>query len=178
MIVQVLLGLILIEFILYWMHRLPHENPFLWRFHALHHSVLKLWVVNTGKFHFLESSVKVIGLTVVMLALGMPMLVIYWVSVLTAYFGIFTHCNVDMRDRYLSYIFNSPTLHRWHHSPRLDEGNSNYCETVMIWDLVFGTFYHPRRRPAADIGLNKGHMPKDFVAQLKWPFTSAARPLL
>jgi ornithine lipid hydroxylase len=175
MILQVLFALTVVEFILYWMHRWPHENPFLWRFHALHHSALKLWVVNTGRFHFLESCLKVIGLTVVMLALGMPMRVIYWVSVLTAHIGIFTHCNVEMKDRWISWIFNTPTLHRWHHSPRLDEGNMNYGETVMIWDIIFGTFYHPNRRPATDIGLNSGEMPKSFRAQLKWPFTRAAR---
>ena len=174
-VVQVLLGLTLIEFVLYWMHRWPHENPFLWRFHALHHSAMKLWVVNTGRFHFLESCSKVIGLTAVMLLLGMPMMVIYWVSVMTAYIGIFTHCNVELKDRWISYIFNTPTLHRWHHSPRLDEGNMNYGETVMIWDIIFRTFYHPRRRPSSDIGLNSGKMPSEFRAQLKYPFTAAAR---
>lgn len=171
MILQVLLGLTAIEFILYWMHRVPHENPSFWRFHALHHSVKKLWVVNTGKFHFLESAVKVIGLTLFMLWIGMPMRVIYWVSALTAYIGIFTHCNIALADRWISWIFNTGTLHRWHHSPRLEEGNKNYCETIMIWDLVFGTFYHPQRRPCSDIGLNKGKMPASFYAQLKWPFT-------
>jgi len=36
---QVILGLVVAEFGLYWAHRLSHEFPFLWRFHAVHHSM-------------------------------------------------------------------------------------------------------------------------------------------
>ena len=41
---QVICGLVGSEFGLYWAHRLKHEWPSLWRFHAVHHSVRKLWL--------------------------------------------------------------------------------------------------------------------------------------
>ncbi len=52
--VQVVAGLIVTEFGLYWAHRWSHEWPLLWRFHAVHHSVRRLWLINTGRFHFID----------------------------------------------------------------------------------------------------------------------------
>ena len=49
---QVLIGIVIAEFALYWAHRIAHEWKPLWRFHAVHHSVTRLWIVNTGRFHF------------------------------------------------------------------------------------------------------------------------------
>lgn len=122
---QVILGLVTAEFGLYWAHRFGHEFHPLWRFHAVHHSVTRLWIVNTGRFHFIDS-LKSIALGMgVLLALGAPMEVVLWLSAITAYIGMLTHCNIEMRFwRPLSYIFNTPELHRWHHSKVLREGNS------------------------------------------------------
>jgi sterol desaturase/sphingolipid hydroxylase (fatty acid hydroxylase superfamily) len=81
-----------------------------------------------------------------------------------------THCNVEMRLGPLSWIFNTPELHRWHHSKDLREANRNYCENLMVWDLLFGTYFREsHRRPPADIGIAE-FMPPRFVHQIMWPF--------
>jgi ornithine lipid hydroxylase len=171
---QVVLAIVVAEFGLYWAHRIAHEWPWLWRFHAVHHSVTRLWIVNTGRFHFVDSF-KSIGMGMaILLALGAPMEVLIWLSAVTAYIGILTHCNVDMRFGALSWWFNTPELHRWHHSKDLREGNKNYSENIMLWDHVFGTFYNTRDyRPPADIGIQEA-MPAGFVQQLVWPFKKQA----
>ena len=65
---QVVLGVIAAEFGLYWAHRLAHEIPFIWRFHAIHHSVTKLWFLNTGRFHFIDSLFSIVlGITILLL---------------------------------------------------------------------------------------------------------------
>ena len=33
-----IVGFLLFDFVGYWTHRLAHEVPFMWRFHAVHHS--------------------------------------------------------------------------------------------------------------------------------------------
>lgn len=168
---QVLLGIVTAEFGLYWAHRLSHEFHPLWRFHAVHHSVTKLWIVNTGRFHFVNSLVSILLGTGVLIALGAPLEIVIWLSAVTAYIGVLTHCNVEMRFFWpLSYMFNTPELHRWHHSKRLREGNKNYSENVMIWDHVFRTFFIDRdRRPPVNIGITQ-KMPEKFTEQLVWPF--------
>jgi sterol desaturase/sphingolipid hydroxylase (fatty acid hydroxylase superfamily) len=107
----------------------------------------------------------------VLLALGAPRDVLLLVSALTAIIGMLTHCNIEMRCGPLNYVFNTPCLHRWHHSKVLREGNSNYGENIVLFDLIFGTYFNARRRPPVDIGISRP-MPENFMAQLKVPFTS------
>lgn len=170
--IQTAMGLVIVEFGLYWKHRLAHEWPWLWRFHAVHHSVTRLWFFNTGRFHLVDT---VTGLMVgmpVLLLLGAPREVLLMVSAITAVVGILTHCNIEMRCGPLDYIFNTPTLHRWHHSKVLAEGNKNYGENLMLFDLIFGSYFNAAdRRPPADIGIQHD-MPATFLGQLKAPFTN------
>lgn len=168
--VQVVMGLVIAEFGLYWAHRIAHEWPPLWRFHAVHHSVTRLWIVNTGRFHFVDALKSIVLGSAILLALGAPMEVITWLSAVTAFIGMLTHCNVDMRFGPLSWWFNTPELHRWHHSRDLSEGNKNYGENLMLWDHLFGTFFNTRaKRPPEDIGIGE-EMPPGFLSQLAWPF--------
>jgi sterol desaturase/sphingolipid hydroxylase (fatty acid hydroxylase superfamily) len=170
---QVLMAILLAEFGLYWAHRIAHEWKPLWRFHAVHHSVTRLWIVNTGRFHFVDSFKSIAIGMAMLLALGAPMEVLIWLSAVTAFVGMLTHCNVDMKFGALSWWFNTPELHRWHHSRDLREGNKNYGENLMLWDHIFGTFYNTRDvRPPANIGISE-EMPSGFLQQLAWPFKRA-----
>ena len=105
----------------------------------------------------------------ILLLLGAPLEVITWLSLTTAFIGMLTHCNVEMRFGSLSWWFNTPELHRWHHSRDDWEGNKNFGENLMIWDVLFGTWFNPDRRPPLDIGI-KDDMPAKFTDQLAWPF--------
>ncbi len=170
---QICLGVVAAEFALYWAHRMGHEISWVWRFHAVHHSVTKLWFLNTGRFHFIDSLMSIVMAMAVLFALGAPLEIMKWVSAITAFIGMLTHCNVEMRFGVLSWIFNTPGLHRWHHSKDLKEGNRNYGENIMVWDILFGTYYDADYRPPVDIGM-KDYMPKKFSRQIIWPFLPAS----
>jgi sterol desaturase/sphingolipid hydroxylase (fatty acid hydroxylase superfamily) len=170
--IQVVMGVAIADLPLYWAHRLGHEWGLMWRFHSVHHSVQKLWIINTGRFHFMDSLIKIVVSMALLMALGAPMEVVQWLAAVTAFIGMLTHCNVEMRFGFLSWWFNTPELHRWHHSRKLKESNKNYCENVMIWDHVFGTYFRePARRPPANIGISH-FMPPKFRHQIIWPFLS------
>jgi sterol desaturase/sphingolipid hydroxylase (fatty acid hydroxylase superfamily) len=166
---QVILALLLGELVLYWAHRLAHEWPVLWRFHAIHHSVGRLWWLNTGRFHFVDSLISVVVVAAFLWLLGAPLFLLQWLAAITSFIGILTHCNVALKTACFSYIFNTPTLHRYHHSPDAKEGNVNYGENLMLWDQVFGTFSWPKTPPRLDIGIAET-MPKHFWQQLLWPW--------
>jgi sterol desaturase/sphingolipid hydroxylase (fatty acid hydroxylase superfamily) len=70
----------------------------------------------------------------------------------------------------LNYIISSTELHRWHHSRAAEESNHNYGNNVIIWDVLFGTFYWPTARAVGDLGLTNPEYPQGFSAQLKAPF--------
>ncbi|MCB9990754.1 MAG: sterol desaturase family protein [Rhodospirillales bacterium] len=167
--VQVVMGVVLAEFGLYWAHRLAHEWLPLWHFHAVHHSVTRLWIINTGRFHFIDSIFSILLSMTILVSLGAPMEVLVWLSAITAFIGMLTHCNVEMHFGPISWVFNTPGLHRWHHSRDISEGNKNYGENLMLWDQLFGTYFNPPRRPPVNIGINE-YMPPRFGQQLAHPF--------
>lgn len=167
---QVALAMIIAEFGLYWSHRIAHERLFFWRFHALHHSVTRLWVVNTGRFHIADSLFKVAFSQIPLYLLGAPLQVFWWLGAVTAFMGILTHCNVDMRTGVLDYVFSTPRLHRWHHSKDMREGNTNYGENIVVFDLLFGTYFNPDRPSSTDIGI-RGQIARGFLRQLAQPFS-------
>ncbi len=172
---QVALGLVTAEFGLYWAHRLAHEWPLLWRFHAVHHSVTRLWFFNTGRFHFVDTITSIVLSQPLLFLAGAPQEIFLWVSAITAFIGMLTHCNVEMRFGPINYIFNTPGLHRWHHSMELREGNKNYGENLMIFDLIFRSYFNENRRPPARIGIH-APMPEKFLSQLCHPFVGLLTP--
>lgn len=166
---QVILALIIAEFGLYWAHRLAHEWWPAWCWHAVHHSVTKLWFVNTGRFHVFDSLWKVMFSLSIGLAVGAPKEIISWVLVITPFIGFLTHCNVDMKCGMMNWVFNTPQLHRWHHSQDAIEGNKNYGENIVLWDIIFKTRFLPiNRRPPVDIGC-ADPVPKHFLGQIAYP---------
>ena len=171
---QVILGLVIAEAGLYTAHRVAHEWKPLWRFHAIHHSTRRLTVINTGRFHFVDTAASIILSQPLLFLVGAPIEIFKWVSAITAFIGVLTHCNVDMRFGWLSLVFNTPELHRWHHSKKLEEGNKNYGENLVIFDQVFGTYFRGNYRPPQDIGIHEP-MPNGFLEQCVHPFRKEKR---
>ena len=55
---QVGMMLLAADFMRYWLHRVFHRYPLMWRLHAVHHSPVQLYTVNVGRFHPIEKSVQ------------------------------------------------------------------------------------------------------------------------
>ena len=88
--------------------------------------------------------------------------------------GFFQHCNVDLRLGMLNYLISGPELHRWHHSMVKQESNHNYGNNLIIWDLVFGTWYLPAEREVQELGLVNRAYPSAFLEQMTVPFIPGA----
>jgi sterol desaturase/sphingolipid hydroxylase (fatty acid hydroxylase superfamily) len=168
---QLLLALLVAELGTYWIHRLMHERAWLWRFHAPHHSAPRLYWLNAGRFHPLDLfSQQFLAVTPLVL-LGADMRVIALLTLFTAIHGLFQHCNVDIRLGPLNWFFSMAELHRWHHSKRIEEANTNYGANVIFWDIVFGTRYLPvDRKPPTEIGIEAlPDFPAGYWAHLTAP---------
>jgi len=171
-VVQILLAVVIGELGSYWWHRLMHERPLLFRLHATHHSSPRLYWLNSTRFHPLDN-VLMYGLQVTPLIVagaGEPVLIGF--TVWSLVHGFFQHGNVDVRLGPLNFVFSMAELHRWHHSRKLQEANHNYGSNCIVWDLVFRTFFWPRRRrPPVDVGLSGlPDFPQRFIGQLLSPF--------
>ena len=69
--------------------------------------------------------------------------VLFWYSVMFNTIGQLSHANIDTACGWLNYVFNTPEVHRYHHSRVPKEANTNYGQVLMVFDVLFGTFYLP-----------------------------------
>jgi sterol desaturase/sphingolipid hydroxylase (fatty acid hydroxylase superfamily) len=138
----------------YWAHRWAHESPFLWRFHALHHSAEEIdWLVNTRAHPFDLMFIRLGGL-VPMYALGLAQPTpnrLDWVplivTIIGTMWGFLIHANVRWRFGFLESVLSSPAFHHWHHTNDSPEHiNKNYASMLPWVDRLFGTFYLPTTR--------------------------------
>lgn len=153
-IVQVFLFILIKDFFRYWFHRALHEIPALWRIHAAHHSVERLYWLNGIRAHPLEIVSQALWYAIP-LALVQPTAEIALVAViLQLSIGIFQHSNIDLNLGWWEYIFSIGDNHRYHHYPDKGVGDSNYGGEFIVWDILFGTFHNPRdERPHDNIGI-------------------------
>lgn len=167
---QMLLMMFSADFFRYWLHRASHRWIWLWRVHAVHHSVQKLYWINVGRFHPIDKALQFLCDALPFIFLGVSQDVIALYFVVYSVKGFFQHGNVDVKLGILNYIISGPELHRWHHSKTIKESDNNYGNNVIVWDILFGTYFLPKKREVGDLGLLNRHYPVDFFTQMKTPF--------
>lgn len=171
---QLPLALLVSELGGYWLHRLEHERPLLWRLHAVHHSVPRLYFLNALRVHPLDSLLT-IGLTMIPLVLlGAPEPTLALFAAYASTHMLLQHSNVDVRLGPLNWVFSMAEVHRWHHSPHPTEMSANYGGVLLVWDVVFRTRWFPRDRvvePELVVGIPEiPDYPKGYLGQLLSPF--------
>ncbi len=169
---QLALAAVICEFGAYWVHRLQHEVPLLWRIHALHHSAPRLYWLNAGRFHPLDPllTYPLQILPVVFLGAGPEVLALF--AILTAVHGMFQHANIDLRLGPLNWVFSMAELHRWHHARDMEQANHNYGANLILWDIVFGTRQLPGPEGPEQIGfVGDEDFPTTFAGHLGSPWT-------
>jgi ornithine lipid hydroxylase len=167
---QAVLMVLAVDLLRYWLHRFAHENDTLWRLHSVHHSVEQLYWLNTARFHPIEKTLQMCLDSLPFLLMGVDARVLALYYIAYAANGFFQHCNIHLRYGVLNYIVGSAETHRWHHSRVPRESNSNYGNTVIVWDLVFGTWFLPTDRDIQDLGLQERDYPRSFLGLMRAPF--------
>lgn len=172
LVLQVFLALLVGELPGYWIHRWQHAWDGLWRFHAVHHSAPRLYWLNAGRFHPVDILSTYVPTYLLLVALGCNTEILAYFGVVTAVHGLFQHSNMQLRLGPLNWVFSMAELHRWHHSRTLAEANTNFGQTISVWDWVFGTRYLPSdRAPPRDIGIaDLPAFPSGWWAQIAAPF--------
>lgn len=168
---QAIMMILIADFLRYWVHRAAHQYSFLWRLHAVHHSTDKLYWINTGRFHPVDKALQFVFDALPFIVLGVKPEVLSLYFVFYALNGFFQHSNINLRFGVLNYIFSTAELHRWHHSKSIEESSTNYGNNIIIWDLLFGTWFLPKDKQVTTLGLYNPQYPMSFMAQLKAPFT-------
>ena len=171
-IMQVLLTLIIMDFFLYWVHRLSHKYDFLWYFHTIHHGSEHLYWLNGEKRHPIHQIMEGLpGITLLAL-LGTPQIVLIAALTILSINMLLQHGNVNYKAGLLRYIFAVGENHRWHHEKNKVKNHANYGAVFIFWDIFFGTYYYDEfDSRVLEVGINsEQELPKTYLKQFYYPF--------
>jgi len=170
-------GLLLLDLLIYFQHRLFHRIPFLWRLHSMHHIDPMLDTSSGLRFHPLEILISNFIKVGAVLLLGIAPLTVAVFEILLNALAMFNHSNIAIPDKLehrINKILITPALHTIHHSKRLKETNSNYGFSVPWWDKLFHTFIAEGKHSQENIHIGTLPMPDQkyqlFPGMLIQPF--------
>jgi sterol desaturase/sphingolipid hydroxylase (fatty acid hydroxylase superfamily) len=167
--VQIPMIILLSDLGFYWTHRMFHAVPWLWRFHAVHHSIEELDWMAAFRIHPVDQIITK-GVSLVPVAtLGFS----EWTIVIYVLFyqwqTVFIHANVRIGFGPLRFLFASPEFHHWHHSSEREARDRNFAAQLSFVDALFGTLHMPKGQTPRVYGLDQP-MPQHYVRQLLYPF--------
>ena len=137
-----LLHVLILDFWLYWWHRINHQWSLLWRFHRIHH--LDSWLDTTSalRFHFGEVLLSAVARLPVILLLGISFTSVLAYEAVILLCAIFHHSNIRlplMVENGLSKLIITPGIHWVHHHAIRRDTDSNYGTLFSFWDRLFAT---------------------------------------
>jgi sterol desaturase/sphingolipid hydroxylase (fatty acid hydroxylase superfamily) len=169
-VVQFAAIMLLTDFVQYWVHRAFHQVPWLWKFHAVHHSARSMDWMAGARMHFLEILALRSTTVIPMYILGFsPAAMNTYVFVVYLY-STFVHANLSWRFPIIERILVTPRFHHWHHGIEEEAVDVNFSIHFPLYDWLFGTYHLPKDRWPAEYGLPGHPVPPGYVSQFKYPF--------
>ena len=136
-------------------HRIRHRVGLLWRAHRAHHTDTEVDVTTSLRNHPFDVATIVVVSSLAALAIGAEPWVVALSGLVGAAFGIWDHIRIALPtrvERTIALVFQTPGMHRVHHSPHRHQTDSNFGLVLSVWDRLFGTFSTPD--PHCETGLD------------------------
>jgi sterol desaturase/sphingolipid hydroxylase (fatty acid hydroxylase superfamily) len=153
------------------LHRAYHNVPWLWRFHAVHHSSRKMDWLAGSRIHLGEVLLTRIAVLLPLVVLGFSQPAVNAYVVLVGIQAVLAHANLRMDFGWLEYLLVTPRYHHWHHARHRDYLDVNYAIHLPLVDMLMGTFRRPPRNTwPEEYGVMKLEtVPRGFFAQAWMP---------
>jgi sterol desaturase/sphingolipid hydroxylase (fatty acid hydroxylase superfamily) len=168
--VQFFLAVLVADLAEYFIHRAFHKVPFMWRFHAIHHSSNSLDWIAGSRSHIVDD-VAVRGFILI------PMMCVFSHTMLVAYLffvnihATWAHCNFGPTIKWLEPLLIQPRYHHWHHTSQPEAIDKNFAIHFPWIDRIFGTHYLPEDKWPDSYGLHNEKIPAGFWGQTIYPLT-------
>ncbi len=158
------------DFTRYWLHRLLHTVPLLWRFHKVHHSARVLNPLTFYRVHPVENilfgfryalSAGVVSGVFIFLFGSIEMIDLLGVNAFVVAFmalgSNLRHSHVALSfPTWIERVISSPAQHQLHHAQK--SMNKNYGGALSLWDSLFGTIALSSRTKMSRFGLRREQM--------------------
>lgn len=169
--VQILVIFISTEFFRYWLHRLQHEIPWLWKFHAVHHCMPSYYAFNQYLSHPIDYFIRNVLSYTPLIIFDFSPTAMVMAQTLSVTGGMLSHTNFSLDNGIWNKVVATYQVHRWHHSYLPQEANTNYGVAILLWDHLFGTYFYPQDRVVDKIGIeNKNYQYGNIRNLLLAPF--------
>jgi sterol desaturase/sphingolipid hydroxylase (fatty acid hydroxylase superfamily) len=153
-------------------HRLAHEIPFLWKFHALHHSITEMDWLAAARLHPLDQIVTRALTIIPLYVLGFSKATFGAYLGIAVFQAVLIHANLKINFGPLRWLITTPQFHHWHHSNEPEALNKNFAGELPVLDMLFGTFYLPKDRTPTRYGLSET-IPTGYLKQMFYPFKTS-----
>lgn len=174
---QVLLAVIVADLGITLTHRVSHRVGWLWRLHAVHHSVTRFYGFNGLVKHPLHQAVELAAGVTPLVLVGMPSEVAAALALCVVVQLLLQHSNVDYSTRRVGRWIALNQAHRFHHVNAPRQGDVNFGLFTTIWDRwLLKTFrWEPTRTfTSSDLGVaGRPDYPTRYFDQLRDPFRSS-----
>lgn len=174
---QIIVGVLLLDLIgAYFIHWLEHKVKWMWKFHLVHHSDTTVDVTSGLRHHPGETVFRIFFTIVAVIIVGAPIGIVMLYQSLSVLFAHLTHANINMQtkiDRFLSYVFVTPNMHKVHHHYTQPLTDTNFGNIFSIWDRMFKTFASVDDTSKLVYGIDTHMQPEEndrLVNLLKIPF--------
>lgn len=169
-VVQVVAIMFLTDLVQYWVHRAFHRIPFLWRFHAVHHSAQAMDWMAGARMHFLEI-LALRGTTVMpMMLLGFHQTAVGIYIFMVYLWSTFVHANIGWKLKWMEGWLVTPRFHHWHHGIEKEAIDVNFSIHFPWLDKMFGTHHMPEDRWPEGYGIGGHPVPTGYWKQFLHPF--------
>ncbi len=133
-------ALVVIDFQVYWVHRMSHRINYLWNTHAIHHSSEEFNLA-CGLRQSISSIFNPFSPLLLPAALvGVPLQVIVIVAPFHLFAQFWYHTRHVGRLGILEWVIVTPSHHRVHHAINPEYLDRNFASLFIVWDRLFGTF--------------------------------------
>ena len=177
--VQLLLAIIIADFSMTIIHYWSHRVGWLWRLHAIHHGVHRLYSFNGLVRHPLHQILDLAVGTAPLVLAGLPSDVAVLLAFAISTQLLVQHSNIDYSLGPLKKFLAIGPVHRLHHVNWTGQGDVNFGLFFTAWDILLGTLrLNSEREPSVgDIGIqNHRDFPQHYMTQLALPFRNPRRP--
>lgn len=179
--VRFLAAFLMADFLAWLAHVVRHKISLLWQFHAVHHSQRQLNFFTESRRHPVDTFIVYLRLLLPFLLFNVPFEAFVGTYWLRRWYAHVTHSNIRANFGILRYVLVTPQSHRIHHSSDKRHRDTNFGETLSIWDHLFGT-QHRNYDEYPDTGIDDRQFPEEregagilngirtVAAQLAYPF--------
>jgi sterol desaturase/sphingolipid hydroxylase (fatty acid hydroxylase superfamily) len=172
--VQFLLAVFLADVFQAVLHRAYHNIPWLWRFHAVHHSSRNMDWLAGSRVHMVEILLTRCSVLLPLVVFGFSAEAVNAYVILVGIQAVLAHANLNINFGWLEYILVTPRYHHWHHARHIDYVDKNYAIHLPLVDMLMGTFKRP---PSGEWPEEYGVMkletvPTGLISQTVMPFSS------